>query len=361
MNRESGEIKQAQVFIACLPRSNYTFVMAVPSQRTDDFLHALTCCLHHLGGSPLAVVSDNLKASVIKADRYEPDLNRLMNDLSAHYGFAVLAARPGKPKDKAAVENEVKIAYRRAYAKLRDRTFFSIEEMNRAFAEKTREHNQTRQQQKGYCREEQFLSEEKPLLKPLPDTPFEVKYYTSLRVSANNCVYLGRDKHHYSVPYQYIGERVEVIYTRDLVRLYVRGEKVATHTRTTGFGYTTRKEHMGSSHNFYKNRNPDYYIKQASKHSDTLAELFAAMFERSEYPELQYKMCDGMLDLQRKTDPVAFEQACRYALEHGILTFNSFKRVIETRAYLLNLAGTGHVQPKHARHVNIRGKGYYAG
>lgn len=230
------------------------------------------------------------------------------------------------------MENEVKIAYRRVYAKLRNHTFFSIEEINRAFFDKVREHNQTRQQQKEYCRQEKFLADEKPLLKELPQNAFEVKYYTRLTVNQNNCVYLGRDKHYYSVPYQHIGEKTEVIYTRTLVRIYVRGACVATHPRTIGFGYTTKKEHMGSAHNFYRNRSPEFYIRQAAKHSDTLAELFSVFFERSEIPETQYRRCDGLLSLRRKTDPVVFERVCRYALDNDILTYQSIKRVIDTNA-----------------------------
>lgn len=361
IDRNTGEVMQAQVFIACLPYSDYTFIQAVTSQRTDDFIHALICCLNHLGGSPKIIVPDNLKAAVIKADRYEPDLNRLMEDFANHYGIVVMPTRPAKPKDKAAVENEVKIIYRRVYAKLRDHTFFSIEEINRAFAEKIREHNQTRQQQKDYCRQEKFLAEEKPLLKELPKEAFSVKYYASLKVALNNCVYLARDKHYYSVLYQHIGSQANVIYTRSLVRIYIRGERVATHKRTVGYGYTTDKEHMGSAHNFYQSRSPEFYIKRAAKLSDMLAELFIDIFKVQEVPEIMYKRCDGLLALQRKTDPVVFERVCRYALENNILTLSSIKKVIDNKAYMYELLQDGVPDGgnKNIRHINIRGKEYY--
>lgn len=363
VDRETGEEIQTQVFVACLPYSGYTFIQAVPSQRTDDFLHALTCCLNHLGGAPKIIVPDNLKAAVIKADRYEPDLNRLMEDFANHYGIAVLPTRPARPKDKAAVENQVKIIYRRVYAKLRGHTFFSMEEINQAFAEKTREHNQTRQQQKDYCRQEKFLAEEKPLLKELPEEAFSVKYYASLKVAPNNCVYLARDKHYYSVPYQHIGSRADVIYTRSLVRIYVRGECVATHRRTVGYGYTTDKEHMGSAHNFYQSRSPEFYIRRAAKFSDMLAGLFAAIFNGQEVPEVMYRRCDGLLALQRKTDPVVFERVCRYALENDILTLSSIKKVIDNKAYMHELLQDGVREGinRNIKHMNIRGKKYYTG
>ncbi len=361
IDRETGEVLKAQVFVACLPYSDYTFIKAVPSQRTDDFLHALTCCLDHLGGTPKIIVPDNLKAAVVKADRFEPELNRLMEDFANHYGIAVIPARAVKPKDKAAVENEVKIIYRRVYAKLRHHTFFSIEEINQAFAEKTREHNQTRQQQKDYCREEKFLAEEKPLLKELPKDAFQVKYYASLKIALNNCIYLARDKHYYSAPFQYIGQQADIVYTRSLVRIYVRGECVATHKRSAGFGYTTRKEHMSSSHNFYQSRSPEFYIRQAGRHSDTLSELFTAIFKGVEVPEIMYKRCDGLLALQRRTDPVTFENVCRYALENDILTLKSIKRVIDSKAYLHDMWQEDNQNNMNIKHINIRGKKYYVG
>ena len=175
VDRETGEVKQAQVFVATLPYSNYTFLMAVPSQKSEDFLHALSCGLAYFGGSPKIVVPDNLKAAVTKSDKYEPAINHIMEDFANHYGFVVCPARAGKPRDKAAVENSVKIIYQWIYARLRKRTFFSIEEINIAFAEEITKYNQTRMQRKEYSREEKFLAEEKQKLTPLPEKVFEKK------------------------------------------------------------------------------------------------------------------------------------------------------------------------------------------
>jgi Transposase and inactivated derivatives len=358
VDRETGEIIHVQVFVACLPCSDYTFVMAVPSQATDDLLYALSCCLEHLGGSPKIVVSDNLKSAVIKTDRYEPDLNRVMEDFANHYGFVVLPARPYKPKDKAAVENQVKITYNRVYARLRNELFFSIEELNKAIFEKVKNHNQTRMQQKPYSREEKFLADEKVLLKQLPEKPFEIKYYTHLRVATNNCIYLGRDKHYYSVPYTYIGREVKVIYTRTIVCIYLEGVCIATHQRTIGFGYTTVKEHLCSTHRHYMSRSPEYYIGQAKKRSEALARLIKRNFEGEDIPERIYRRCDGLLSLQRKTDPVVFEKACLYALEADAISYKSLQRIIENKTY--EWSETNKEEPaERTSHENIRGKEYY--
>ena len=282
---ETGDIRKAQVFVANLPYSDYTFVMAVGSQTTDDFLYALSCCLSSLGGCPKILVPDNLKAAVVKSDRYEPELNRIMEDFANHYGFVVIPARVRKPRDKASVENSVKIIYQRIYAKVRNRTFLSIEAINEAFRAYVREHNQTRMQQKEYSREEKYIAEEKQILSPLPAADFEIKYYADLRVAVNNCIYLGRDKHYYSVPYAYIGQMVSVIYTRTLVQVYWNGQSIAVHQRKVGFGYTTHSEHLCSNHQYYQNRSPEYYISTAEKRSPYLLNCSGVSLNRHRYPK----------------------------------------------------------------------------
>ena len=359
VDRETGEIVPVHIFVACLPFSDYTFTMGVRHQTTDDFLYALSCCLRHLGGCPKIVVPDNLKAAVVKADRYEPELNRLMEDFANHCGFVVIPARAAHPRDKANVENQVKIIYSRVYAKLRNQQFFSLEELNRALAEKTMEHNQTRMQRTDYSRQEKFLSCEKQLLRPLPETEFEIKYYTSLQVGRNNCIYLGRDSHYYSVPYIYTGQKVQVIYTRTLVKIYSKNELIATHERIVGFGYTTSSEHLCSTHQHYNNRNPDYYIETARKKSAVLADVMTCIFNGTndrKPPETLYKTCDGLLSLCRKTDPVRFEKACRIALDAEALSYRFIKSLIEGKSLLM---GEEEYKPLPTPKDNVRGKQYY--
>jgi transposase len=311
---ETGEVIPVQVFVACLPFSDYCFIMCVKSQTTEDFLYALSRCLNTLGGCPQIIVPDNLKAAVIKSDLYEPELNRVMEDFANHYQIAVVPARAGRPRDKAMVENQVRIIYSRVYAKLRDHQFFSLDELNRAVFEKTLEHNQTRMQRRDYTREEKFLADEKHTLRPLPATAFEMKFYADLRVGVNNCVYLGRDKHYYSVPHTYIGQKVLLVYTRTMVRIYCQNDCIATHSRVIGYGYSIVHEHLCSTHQHYRLRSPDYYIQTAQKKSDALAEVFTRIFDSPKSPEVFYRTCDGLLSLCRKTDAVRFEKACRIAM-----------------------------------------------
>jgi transposase len=353
---ETGEVISVQVFVACLPFSDYAFIMGVRSQTTDDFLYALGCCLQAFGGCPKILVPDNLKAAVIKADRYEPELNRVMEDFANHYGMVVIPARAGHPRDKSLVENQVRIIYSRVYAKLRDHQFFSLDELNNALFEKTLQHNQTRMQRRDYSRQEKFLADEKHLLRPLPAVAFEMKYYAELRVGANNCIYLGRDHHYYSVPYTYIGHKVLVIYTRTIVRVFCKNECVATHQRVLGFGYTTLKEHLCSAHQHYNQRNAAYYIETARKKSETLAKVITLIFDSPKPPEVFYKTCDGLLSLCRKTDPVRFENACQIALVEGVYSYRFIKALIEGKSLLME---NEPYKPLPSLWDNIRGKEYY--
>ena len=235
VDRETGEIHECEVFVSSLPASDYGFALAVPSQTIDDFVYAINKCFKAIGGTPKIIVTDNLKASVVKADRYEPDINHVMESLANHYGCVVIPARSIHPKDKALVEDQVRLVYRRVFAPLRNMTFYSLEELNKAIQECMLKHNQRRMQQYSCTREERFLAIDKPNLRPLNSNPYQVEYETLLTVGSNSHVYLGRDKHYYSVPYKYIGRRVKVIYTRDTVSVYIDGEKVAVHCRDRRF------------------------------------------------------------------------------------------------------------------------------
>jgi transposase len=359
INRDTGELVACQVFVASLPFSDYCFAMAVHSQRVDDFLYALECCLREIGGAPAVLVPDNLKSAVVKADRYEPEINRALEDFANHYGITVIPTRSRRPKDKALVENQVKLVYNRVYARLRHRQFFDLESLNQAIREKVKAHNQTRMQQKPYCREERFLAAEKDLLRPLPIEGFEVKYYSEPKVAHNNHVYLGKDKHYYSVPYAFVGTKVQVIYTRSMVRIYARGKQIALHIRNFHqAGYSTQKDHLSSHHQHYLQRSPDYYIAKAKEKSPELHLLTQLIFGQPSHPEQLYRTCDGLLRLQKSALPDAFARACELAIEHRNFSYRFVERILK------NNMTTGQDIIKSARslpeHQNIRGRDYYS-
>lgn len=357
IDRETGQVIYCQVFVACLPYSDYSFCMAVRSQCVEDFLYALDCCLREIGGVPKVLVPDNLKAAIIKASNYEPDVNLALEDFANHYMTTVIPARSRKPKDKALVENQVKMIYTRVYAKLRNQQFFDLSSLNKAIREKIRDHNQTRMQQKPYCREERFLADERHLLGPLPEESFEMKYYRELKVAKNNHLYLTKDKHYYSVPFAYTGTQVKVIYTRTMVKIYAKGVQIAVHIRDYKMGgYTSNKEHLCSNHNHYLDRSPSYYITKAKEKSETLHQLVQLLFEQQRHPEHLYRSCDGLLSLQRKTNPETFKKACQMAIEHKNYSYSFILNILKNKMTEQQETKQGQPLPEHK---NIRGKEYY--
>ena len=364
VNTETGEMIKVQVFVACLPYTDYAFALCIPSQRVEDFLYAISKCMDAIGGVPKILVTDNLKSAVIKADKYEPTLNKALEDMGNHYRFVTIPCRPYSPTHKALVENQVKIIYRRVYAKLRNTTFYSLEDLNEAVCQKMLEHNQTRMQQRPYSREEQFFAVEKNALSPLPEQPYQMKFTCDLQVRNDGFVYLARDKHYYSVPFVHIGKRSHVIYTRTLVKIFVNNEVVATHERHLGFGHTHKNEHLASNSNAILSRSPEYYQEKADKHSAVFKQLVSDMFldleQRQIPPEFKYKTCDFMLSIGRKTPVADFEQACQIAIQNRSYSGKFLQNVISN----LNVdkaqsESKERINPQPTNHENMRGNSYY--
>jgi transposase len=357
IDRDTGEVIYCQTFVACLPYSDYCFAWVCRSQSTDEFVEALVACLSHLGGVPRVLVPDNLKAAVIRANRYAPELNRVLEDFANHYGMAVIPARVAKPRDKALCENQVKLLYSRVYAHLRNRQFFDLYSLREAVAVKVREHNQTRMQQKPYCRQERFLAEERPLLGALPDKPFQIKHYRWYTVAKNGHILLCEDRHYYSVPYRWTGEKALVIYSATLVSIYVRDQCVATHPRNPAPGrYSSIREHLPSHHQHWLERSPEYYMEKAREKSASLVRFFEGIFADNRPAEHHYRSCDGLLNLQRRTPENVFENAISIALENRLFSYPSVMNLINNDAQNRQKQTTETPLPKHD---NIRGKAYY--
>lgn len=357
IDKETGEYIRCQVFVACLPYSDFSFAMAVESQKTEDFIIALQACLHQLGGVPKSLIPDNLKAAVIKSSKYEPSINQILEEFANHYGTTVIPARSGKPQDKALVENQVKIIYTRVYAKLRNRQFFDLATLNEAITDKIHAHNQTRMQKKPWSRQEKFLAEESHLLSRLPKEVFVIKKYKQLTVAKNGHIYLAENKNYYSVPYRLIGQKVKVIYTKTHVHIYAKGEQVAVHLRSYRVAhYTTHDNHLASQHKHYKDRSPDYYIKKASTINASFKSLVELLFKQDRHPEQLYKSCDGLLRLAWSTSNDIFEKACQIALEHRVYNYTFLKNIIENKMVEKQLPVSNKQLPNHP---NLRGGNYY--
>ncbi|MEJ7831035.1 MAG: IS21 family transposase, partial [Segetibacter sp.] len=208
----SGELIACPVFVAVLPFSGYGYVEALPDAKLAQVVKALNNAIGYFGGAPQSVKSDNMKQWVTKSCRYEPVFTDMLEQWANHNQIALLAARPYKPKDKASVENTVKITYRRIYAGLRNDTFHSLSELNKAIRVKLDQHHQLNFQKKTFSRQELFDSQERTLLGPLPETVYHIRHYTKAKVQKHYHVLVGEDWHFYSVPYRYIGKEVRMVY-----------------------------------------------------------------------------------------------------------------------------------------------------
>lgn len=358
---ETGEMIKVQTFVSTLTCTDYAFVLCVPSQKTEDFLYALRRALEFYGGVPKIVVPDNLKAAVTRADKYEPTINKAMEDMGNHYGFVVIPCQPAKPTQKSLVENQVQMIYHRIYARLQHRQFFSLEELNMAVHELLVRHNQTRMQQRAYTREEHFHAVERMALRVLPETPYLMKRYADVTVQQNGHVYLSCDKHYYSVPYTLIGCTAKIIFTATLVKVFVKGNQVAVHKRVRGYGYTSLDEHLASNTLAFTKRSANYYIDRAKSVSEALCALIEGMFASSRAncpPEYYYKTCDMMLRLQRDYNPSYFDRACEICLENSLFTGKKLENVIKT---LMQAAPEDNwlTAPDPTDHINMRGSLFF--
>jgi len=367
VDMDTGEVVKVEVFVGCMPYSGYSYAVCVPSQRTEDFLHALRQCLEFLGGVPPIVTPDNLKAAVISNDRHEPKLNKALEDMGNHYHFVVLPCDPASPTQKALVEDWVRIAYNRVYAKLRHMTFTSLIDLNKAVRELVEQHNQTRMQKRPYSREERFHAMERDRLGLLPDAPYEMRYYADLSVQPNCHVELRHDKttHFYSVPYTHVGKRAKVIFTRSWVKVYVDDALVATHLRSHEYGYTTDASHMASNNKGVTSRSAAYYVERAKRISPDCHEYVRQIFspQRTSQPEeVYFKLCDSIVSLRRKYEPKVFDLTCRQCQQYGVYSYRKFEAILKNNhLHASDDEPTLFDPPKPTGNANLRGKEYFSG
>lgn len=358
-DKKSGKITEVEVYVAVLGSSGLTYVEAVESQKKHDWIMVNEHTLRYIGGVPLAIVPDCLKSGVTKANRYEPDINFEYSDFAHHYGTTILPARPASPKDKALVENAVKIVYMRIYAPLRNRVFYSLEELNEAIHELLEKHNNTPFQRMKISRKELFIETEKYTLQTLPVTPYEFKSFLNLKVHYNYHICLSKDGHYYSVPYRYVGRKVRIIYTNSTVEIYHNNERIAVHRRNRSTNkYSTLDDHMPAKHKFYAKWTPEKMINWGESKGIYVKEMIESIFGRVKHPEQGFNTCLGLLSLARKYGDIRLNNACMRAVSYGAYSFKAVKNIlkkgldkpVEKEEIEINL-------PEN--HENIRGENYY--
>lgn len=358
IDRDTGEIIPMQVFVGVLAASGYTFVRATYSQKQQDFLDCLSACLRYFGGVPSLIMPDNLKSAVVKSSSYEPELTVAMKQWGLHYNTVILPVRSYKPKDKAAVENAVKQVYSHFFAPLRNEQFFSLAALNTALSEQLEIFNNKAYQHRDYSRRHLFEKTDQQYLQPLPAEDFCLKKQVRVMVQKNGHIWLSEDKHYYSVPYKFIGQRVQVYYTSQQVEIYSNFKRVALHHRNRkGYGYTTESSHLSSTHRYYLGWSPEKFKQWAAAIGTPTAALVDKIFETKPHPEQAYKSCQGILALARKVGNDRLNNACQRALHYQSYYYNTVKRILEKGLDLEkdHLQATS-VLPDHE---NLRGSKYY--
>ncbi|HXB40686.1 MAG TPA: IS21 family transposase [Bacteroidia bacterium] len=357
IDKESGEAKPVEVFVAILGASQLTFVEAVMTQTKGDFIPACEDALHYIGGVPAAIVPDNLRSAVTKSNRYEPTINETFADFAEHYNTTILPARAYKPKDKALVEIAINIIYTRIYAKLRNEKFYSLEELNSAIAIALEEHNNLPITGRNYSRRQQFENMERAALLPLPSLRYEFKKRFSATVLRHGHVSLSADKHYYSVPYHYIGKKVKVMYSRYNVEIFYNYERIAVHKRLqSAYKYTTDAEHLPAAHRFVYELTTDRLLSQADEIHRDVRLYISKIINKKQHQEQAYKICLGILSLAPKFGNDRLIGACQRALDYGIYNYRTIKRILES-GLEKNVDSIESV--KMPEHENIRGKDYY--
>lgn len=357
-----------QIWISCpvlvctLPCSALFYAEPLASSRQEHLIPALNNALAYLGGVPKNILSDNMAQVVSKASRYEPVFTELIEQWALHYQTNMQATRVAKPRDKASVENSVHIAYQQIYAPMRNECHHSLKALKLRVRELLDKANQRLMTAYGKSRSERFLELEQDHLSPLPPTSFVYKHQAVAKVKKNYHVILGEDWHQYSVPHEYIGRDVKLIYDDDVVEIFCEFRRIAIHRReVVRNGYSTIKEHMPESHRHYllqKGWEPDDFLEKGRAIGPKTEEVIIRFLAAKAFPEQSYDACIGLLRLAKGVGKVRLEAACSLALRGPRLTYQIIKTILDNNRDKLTLFAE---EPASLLpfHENIRGKHSY--
>jgi transposase len=358
IERLTGEIRMAQIFVAVLGASSFTFAKATWTQALPDWIDAHERAFEAIGGVPQLIVPDNAKTAVVKACFYDPQVNRTYAEMAAHYGTAILPARPRKPRDKAKVEQAVLIVERWLLGRLRRRIFYSLADVDAAIGELLVQLNEKRFLRRLGVTRRQLLEEvDRPALKALPSEPYEYCEWRLRRVGIDYHVEV--DAHYYSVPYRFARAEVDARLTARGVELFHKGERIAVHLRTSGNRkHTTIPEHMPSSHRRYAGWTIERIREDARKVGPATAALCEQILAARPHPEQGFRACLGIVRLVGSYGAVRVEAAAERAIDVGARTYGSVKSILDNKL-------DRRPAPKRAAetapilHPNIRGSRYY--
>ena len=357
----TGEIKEAEVFVAILGCSQLTFVMAVASQKKEDFILACEHALHFYGGVPEAIVPDNLKSAVKKAGRYESELNDSFAAFAAHYNTYVFPARVYKPKDKALVEGAVKIIYTSIFTKIDEQVYHNLEALNKAILVHLEDHNNTLLTGCDYSRRKQFETLERDALKPLNKYGYDPM--TAKVATVGKTGYVTIDYRYYSIPYKFIGKKVKLMYNRTKIEAYSDHELIAAHVRSyTKEKYIQNEDHLASWHRYPTEWNPGKFIADGMQIHQAVADYIQKVLARNEYPEKNYRACQGIINFKKRVGESRLINACKRADSFNVYNYGMIERILLSKADFIPLDEDdeqSNNEPTMPTHDNIRGEDYY--
>lgn len=358
---ETGAVRNAEIFIAVLGASNYTYAEATWSQELAHWVTSHVRTFTFLEGLPEVVVPDNLRSAVSRACRYDPDLNPTYCHMARYYQVAIIPTRRRAPRDKAKVESGVLVVERWILAALRKRRFFSLAELNVAIRELLTKLNHRPFRKMRGSRQELFETLDRPALRPLPAAPYEYANFKLARVAINYHVEV--DGHCYSVPYKLVQERVEVRYTESTIEVIYNNRRVASHARSFARGgYTTLTDHMPPAHQKMTAWTPERMTRWAGEAGAAVARLSETIMRSRPHPEQAFKTILGLIRLGEKHGKDKLNDACEHAMTMGAPRYQMVKMILEP-------AGAKRRRPAKdpksdadrptPEHRNIRGRSYY--
>lgn len=358
IERTTGELRPASIFVGVLGASNYTYAEATWSQELPEWIGAHVRLFRFIGGVVEILVPDNLRSGVTRAHRYEPEINPTYAELARHYGVAVIPARAARPRDKAKAEAGVLLVERWILARLRDRQFFSLAELNAAIAALLRELNARPFKKLPGSRASAFAEIDQPALKPLPAQPYEFAEWKKVRVHID--YHIEFDLHYYSVPHALVGKQLEARATATIVELFHRGVRVASHIRSRRpRKFSTRTEHMPASHREYAKWTPERLCEWAATIGPASACVISAILAARRHPQQGFRSALGVLRLGKLYGNDRLEAVCQRASRLHIATFKSIESMLKNNLDRLALAEEATPRQLPLIHENLRGPKYY--
>lgn len=360
-NRYTGEITIAYIFVATLPFSMYSYVQACPSMDSKNWIDCHVKAFSYFGGVSRLLIPDNLKTGVIQNKKYEdPVLNKSYQEMADHYGTTIIPAKVKAPKDKAAAEGTVGVITTAIMAKLRNRTFFSFDELNRAIYIELEKFNEKPFQKKDGSRRSVYLEEEKDYMLKLPERDFELSEWKTATVQLN--YHISVEKMNYSVPYEYVGKRVEVKLTRSEVEIFYKGTRISSHKRLYGRKnqYSTTEDHMPENHKLFT-WNGERFRKWAVSIGPNTFKVIDFQLNKYRVEEQAYKGCLSILKLSDKYTGARLENACQLALEHiSEPGYKNIRLILESGQDRKQQSISDECE-EDLKYAFMRGKEYYGG